>query len=204
MDTPGPLDSIVVSPIGEPGCGKSTFSMWLCHRIKMAGVSCEFAPEVIKYRSYRQQDKDRIVSGTQDIRMLRLQHAVAMPLIGHCEVVVNDGSLALFHYYSMLRLKGKQLDQARSMVDRYMRQQGADTHRFVTVERQHAYETTGRRQSEDEAIALRHDILATMQREFGIVPEVLRCHDDKVRYADDLVAEAITRRRTPARALGCR
>lgn len=193
------MDTIVISPVGEPGAGKSTFSFWLAAALKLRGVSAEFVPEVIKYESYSPEAMARVVSGRFDSRLLRKQHALTQPLIGRVEVIVNDGALPPFYYYSLLRVAPERLPALRAQLDTYMGQQQAE-HRYVIPERKHAYEDAGRRQSEAESAALRGDLLSVLDREFGIVPTVLGDWPVRERYVDDLVAEVIARRAVaPAR-----
>lgn len=192
------FNTIFVSPVGEPGSGKSTFSMWLCHELKMRGIKAEFVPEVIKYESFTAQARARVVSGLYDERLLRRQHAATLPLAGNVEVVCNDGALEPFFYYSMLRVKEPRLSGLRKQMDRYLEQTSGFEHRWVSPVRQHAYDTTGRGQTEEEARQMRAHLLGTLNREFGIEPVLLHTQQDRQRYLDDLVQDVLTRRAEPA------
>lgn len=188
------MRTIVISPVGEPGSGKSTFSMWLCHELKMRGVRAEFVPEVIKYESYNERDMARVVSGKYDERLLRMQHKFTRPLVGRVEVICNDGALEPFFYYSLLRVAPDRLPGLRKMLDGYLEQTASCDHRFVSPVRNHAYDTVGRRQDEQESRSLRQDLLDVLHREFGITPTLLHDQAQRQAYVDDLVDEVMQRR----------
>lgn len=145
------MRTVVISPLGEPGSGKSTFSFWLVQALKMRGVRAEFVPEVIKYESYSPEAMARVVSGKYDFRLLARQHAFTKPLIGRTEVIVNDGCLPAFYYYSTLRMPPEPLARLRARLDHYMTEQQPAEHRYVTPVRQHAYDHHGRRESEADS-----------------------------------------------------
>lgn len=191
------IKTIVISPVGEPGSGKSTFSFWLCHQLKMRGISAEFVPEVIKYESYSDHDKARVVSGLHDERLLRLQHRFTKPLVGKVEVIVNDGALEPFFYYSLLRVSPERLPGLRAMMERYLQDTAECEHRFVSPIRQHAYETVGRRQTESESNEMRTHLLDTLHREFAITPTLLASEQDRQAYLDALCEEVLARRVQP-------
>ena len=186
--------TIAINPVGEPGCGKSTLSMWLCQGLKLRGVSTEFVPEVIKYETFNPQSIARVVSGRFDQRFLRRQHALALPLVGQVEVIVNDGSLESFLYYSQRRMPADRLSAMREQIERYRKQMQPCEQRFVTVSRNHPYETTGRRQDEEEAISMRHDILDVLRQEFGVVPILLSTQEDRENYLTTIVNEVAAKR----------
>lgn len=188
------MKTIVVSPIGEPGAGKSTFSMWLAHYLKVNGINTEFVPEVIKYESYDSEDIKRVVSGKFDFRLLTRQHAMTKPLVGKVEVIVNDGALPPFFYYSLLRVDPMRLPALRERLDQYLMEQQPAEHRYVTVKREHEYESVGRRQNEEESIRLRHDLLETLDKEFEIQPLLLGSWDERRDYADRLIEEVMEHR----------
>jgi hypothetical protein len=192
------MTTIIISPVGEPGSGKSTFSFGLVHALKMQGVRAEFVPEVIKYQSYSPEAMARVVSGRFDSRLLAQQHALTQPLIGRVEVIVNDGALPPFFYYSLQRVSAERMPALRVQLARYMAEQQPAVHRYVTLVRNHAYEANGRRQSEIESQAMRADLLGTLHREFGIVPDVLDTPAAQAAYVARLVAEVQQARLSPA------
>lgn len=168
--------------------------MWLCHELKMRGIRAEFVPEVIKYESYSEEARARVVSGRHDERLLRLQHRFTKPLVGKVEVIVNDGALEPFFYYSLLRVPEARLPGLRAMMDRYLGETAGCEHLFVSPVRQHAYETVGRRQGEEEANAMREHLLSLLNKEFGISPTILTTQEDRQQYLDRLVDEVMARR----------
>lgn len=197
-DTVTTMKTIVISPVGEPGSGKSVFSFWLVHELKMRGIHTEFVPEIIKYESYTQDGMARARSGRFDFRYLGLQHAATRPLIGHTEVVVNDGCLPAFLYYAERRMPPDRAARLRKTIDRYLAEQQPADHRYVTLVRGHDYTAVGRRQDEAEAARLRPAILGSLKDSFGIAPEVVPSDvTRRTEWLDRLVSEVLANRAQP-------
>jgi hypothetical protein len=189
-----PYRTISINPVGEPGCGKSTFSLWLCHALKVRGIKTEFVPEVVKYHTFNSEGIARVVSGKFDQRFLRLQQALILPLVGQVEVIVNDGALETFLHYAYSRVSPERLPLFISQLAKYRAQIASCEHRFVTVERAHPYDKTGRRQKEEEASGMRTKILYDLREDFGVTPLLLIGAAQKEAFVDGLCAEIIKNR----------
>lgn len=184
--------TIMINTIGEPGAGKSTFSFWLVYELKRRGIRAEFVPEVVKYETYSEDRVRRLLSTTIDQRLMVRQHRFVQPLLGHTEVIVNDGPLTSFFYYSQLNMPADRFAQMRRLMDRYMDEQhaGADV-RYVTPVRSHPYDGHGRYHSEAESREVRGQLLQSLEYTFDIHPLVLGDEAMRQRFADDLIAEVL-------------
>lgn len=189
-----PFQTLMISPVGEPGCGKSTFSLWLCSELKQRGISAEFVPEVIKYDIYDPERRARAISGKVDGRILRLQHRLTKPLLGQVEVIVNDGALEPFYFYAAQRMTPVRLAAFREQLEGYRREQGVVEQRFVAPVRDHAYEQVGRQQAEHEADEARRHLLKLLSDEFAIRPAPLYGPQDRTALLEVVTAAVLARR----------
>jgi hypothetical protein len=181
--------TIIINALGEPGSGKSTFSFGLIQALKRQGVRAEFVPEVVKYESYSEARVARLVSARFDQRFLARQFSFIEPLLGHTDVIVNDGPLVTFFYYAQMRMRPEQLERFRHRLDRYMAVQARAEVRYVAPVRSHAYEPNGRFHTESESQAIRQDLFQTLGQTFGIQPVVLHNQAQQIQYARDLAQE---------------
>lgn len=192
------MKTIVINPVGEPGSGKSTFSFWLTHELKMRGIRAEYVPEVIKYEFYSPEGIARVSSGAFDKRTLCRQHAMIQPLLGRVEVVINDGTLPSFYHYWSQRVPEDKLSVLRTLLDGYRQEQSLAEHRYLAVSRNHAYEAHGRFEDEASTLAMRAGLMSTLANEFGIVPVPVGDQADREAYTDRLVKEVLSLRSAPA------
>ena len=184
---------IMISPLGEPGSGKSTFSLGLCHALNKAGIQAEFVPEVIKHDVFTAQGVARVTSGHYDSRYLRLQHAAALGFLEQAEVIVNDGSLEPFFFYGRNRVPAPRFAAYEALLERFRCEQSKADHRFVSLELELPYQATGRHQDQVAAKALRAPLLETLNQRFGI-------HDFRFSpscpcFADAVMADETSRRK---------
>jgi hypothetical protein len=184
----------MISPIGEPGSGKSTFSLGLAHVLKQAGVRAEFVPEVVKHDVFTQEGVNRVTSGRFDSRYLRLQHAATKGFLEQAEVVVNDGALEPFYYYGKGRISEKRWAGYEALLERFRVEQAMADHRFVTLDMQLDYDPEGRHQDHSTALAMRAPLLDELNRRYGIEPVVLRNEEDMRAYALCLAQEVLENR----------
>jgi hypothetical protein len=200
-----PMRTLMINTIGEPCSGKSTFSFWLVQELKRRGVRAEFVPEVVKYETYSEDRVARLLSTTIDQRLMMRQHGFVRPLLGRTEVIVNDGPLTSFFFYSQIHMPPERFARMRTLMERYMTEQRTQADvRYVAPVRTHAYDTSGRYHSEAESLAIRAQLLGSLQNAFGIVPTVLTDEARRQRFADDLVAEVFQNRlalREPSEAI---
>ena len=166
-----PFRTLVVNTIGEPGCGKTTLSFWLCQALKHAGVVVEFVPEVVKYECFTPQGRQRVASGRFDHRYLAQQNRLIRSVMGHVEVLINDGAYEMFPFYARRRMTPDDFARFNARIHTLVQEQktaptfgGAI---FVAPVRQHAYENHGRIENADEALSLRQDMLGYLNTEFG-------------------------------------
>lgn len=188
---------LMISPIGEPGSGKSTFSLGLAHALKQAGVHAEFVPEIIKHDVFTPEGVARVTSGRFDSRYLRLQHAAAKGFLEQAEVIVNDGSLEPFYYYGKGRVSDRHWAGYETLLERFRQEQSKAEHRFVALDLQLDYHSGGRHQDRSTARAMRTPLLACLKERYGIEPTVLRSHDEISAYTRSLVREVLELRQQP-------
>ena len=187
----------MISPIGEPGSGKSTFSLGLAHALKQAGIQAEFVPEIIKHEVFTPEGVARVTSGRFDSRYLRLQHAAAKGFLEQAEVIVNDGSLEPFYYYGKGRVSDRQWAGYENLLDRFRQEQSKAEHRFVALDLQLDYHEAGRHQDRSTALAMRAPLLSSLKERYGIEPTVLHNHEEISAYARGLVRDVLDLRRRP-------
>lgn len=187
----------MVSPVGEPGSGKSTFSLGLCHTLKMSGIRAEFVPEVIKHEVFTPQGVSRVISGKYDARYLRAQHALTRGLVGATEVIVNDGALEPFLYYASQRMSSKALGDFRRLLDRFRKEQSVAQHQFVALDLGLGYDQVGRNESREQALESRGKLFDMLYSEFGIRPEVLTSPQQIQTYTQQLIEQAKAMRTIP-------
>lgn len=188
---------LMISPIGEPGSGKSTFSLGLAHALKQAGVHAEFVPEIIKHAVFTPEGVARVTSGRFDSRYLRLQHAAAKGFLEQAEIVVNDGALEPFYYYGKGRVSASQWTDYERLLERFRQEQSKAEHRFVALDLKLDYHETGRHQDRSTALAMRGPLLACLKERYGIEPTVLGSADDISAYTRSLVREISELRQRP-------
>jgi hypothetical protein len=184
--------------VGGPGRGKSTFSLGLCHALKLAGLPAEFVPEVIKHEVFTPAGVARVVSGRHDFRYLRAQHALTQGMIqGRAPVIINDGPLEPFDVYAASRVPEPQLGVFRQLLERFRQQQSVAERRFVTLDLPLAYEASGRHQDQATARALHDTLLSALSSRFGIQPVVLSSQSQVDAYVRATVEEVRNRLATP-------
>jgi len=197
------VKTLVISPVGEPCSGKSTFSLWLCQALKRAGIRAEFVPEVIKHDVFTPEGVARVTSGRFDARYLRQQHRLTRGFLGSAEVVVNDGALEPFLYYALGRVPPDRLPAFEAQLDTYRQEQAIATHRHVALDLNLPYDQEGRYQDQATACRMRRELFDTLSARFGIEPLVLRNEAQMQAFADQLIDE-VKASRQPIRRPGLR
>ena len=182
-----PYKTWVISPVGGPGIGKTTFSLGLCHALKKAGVRVEYVPEVIKHDVFTPDGVARVVSGRFDQRYLALQHRLTQGFLGTTEVVVNDGALEPFDHYARQRVPSSRWAAFEAQLARYRAAQSIAEHHYVTLDLGLAYDAHGRTQAAQEAFDVHQGVLASLRDRFGIVPDVVRSAADQERWVRQVV-----------------
>lgn len=190
------FETLVINMVGEPGCGKTTLSFWLSQALKRAGVVAEFVPEMVKYECFHEAGRARVVSGLFDNRYLKQQVRILAPLMGNVEVVINDGPFEIFYFYGKRRMKADKAVQFKQKVDSLIDAMPKDSI-FVMPERDHPYEIEGRNETEEEALALRMDILSCLAEDFHREVRIVTRNSERERLLEDIVAMA-KRNRTRA------
>lgn len=133
----------LVNFMGGPGVGKSTTATHVFSLLKMAGVNCEYVSEFAKDLTWSESSKtlgfQPYVFGEQAWRIERL--------IGKVDVIVTDSPLLLSSIYASSDLPQSFHDFVLWTHNRYN-----NINFYIT--RTKKYETTGRNQTEEEAIGI--------------------------------------------------
>jgi hypothetical protein len=191
MPAKPPFRTLVVNTIGEPGCGKTTLSFWLCQALKHAGIVVEFAPEVIKYECFTPQGRARVASGQFDQRYLTQQARLLRAVLGQVEVLVNDGPFEVFSFYARRRMDPISFEVFQSCVLERIHSRnsdpGAGLSMFVAPVRHGAYEHHGRIEDAAQAAAIRSDLFDYLQATFSVSV----CEIPDVASRDKLLANII-------------
>ena len=185
---------LMISAIGAPGSGKTTFSLWLCQALKRRGVAAEFVPEVIKHDVFTPEGVARVRSGRFDARYLRHQHALTKGFLRGPEVIVNDGALEPFMFYAETRMPCDKLRAFADQMARYRKEQSVCPTTFVLVQRDVGYVQAGRYQTPEEALAMSTPIVDCLARHFQVAPEVVRNDVDEQEFLETIVAAVLARR----------
>lgn len=143
-------NTLIVNLYGGPGAGKSTAAAYLFARLKMLGVSAEYVTEYAKDATWegamQKLNCQLYITGKQAYRIQRV--------VGQVEVIVTDSPLALGALYTnedILRLAC--ISEAKKYAG-----QSID----IFLNRANPYQTDGRNQTEQEAIALDEKIKAML------------------------------------------
>ena len=188
------MKTLIVSPVGEHGCGKSTLALWLAYELKMRGIVAELVPEVIKYEIYNPAYRQKALSGQDDTRLLVLQHQLTKPLVDHVEVIINDGALEPFYHYAEMRVEPGQLKEFKILLDHFRQDTQHCDHIFVSPVRETPYEQTGREQTEEQSQQMRAELLNMLDGEFSIDPMILATNDERQQLLDDIVFKVLKNR----------
>lgn len=176
-----PAKTLVINTVGEPGSGKTTLSFWLSQALKRSGISTEFIPEIVKYECYDPQGTARVRSGRYDMRYLRQQARLLLPVLGQVEVVINDGAFELSYFYASRRMTPEALTAFGGRVDHFRAIVSQKSEAwFVMPERDHPYETTGRNESETEAAQIREQMKALLLAHYASPVQEVRGEGDRV------------------------
>lgn len=139
---------IVVNMFGGPSCGKSTMAAQVFSKLKMLGVNCELVQEFAKDLTWEERydalTDQAYITGVQNRRLSLLKNKV--------DVVVTDSPLLLGSIYvSDDKIKNSYTKFLFDLFDTY------ENINFI-LPRKKKYDTNGRTQSKDEAIAIDEEI----------------------------------------------
>ena len=135
-------ETLVVSLVGGPGCGKSSIRAGIFHDLKFKGIDCEEATEYAKVCTWEK----RQFTLTNQIHIFGEQHHRIWMLLGQVEVIITDSPLLLTPIYDTRKsstLRKLALEEFNSMWN-YV----------VFLKRCKPYNPNGRNQDEDGAKAI--------------------------------------------------
>ncbi len=144
------LRTIVVNALGGPGSGKSTLAYGLIALLKARGHRAELVQEFAKELTYR---RDWVTLANQDI-VTREQDRRIRDLIGHVDVVVQDSALPLGIIYAQ-----GEFAEAEWFKRRVWELYEGYNNYTIFVTRRKKFQQYGRKQTEQESLALDQKIL---------------------------------------------
>lgn len=144
-------DTIVVNLFGGPGTAKSIFCALIFARLKLNGVSCEMAREVVKDEIWK--GNTYLLSNQQAIysEQQKLVHALREKV----DVVVTDAPLMNSILYDNIYNENVDIDFHRTVKNEFDRYNNMN---FV-LSRVMPYEKEGRHQNEQEAETVSAEVL---------------------------------------------
>lgn len=163
---------LIVNFYAGPGAGKTTASMELTTALKKAGINVEYVQEYAKELVLENKEEilldQRRVVDEQYSRLNRLRNSV--------DVIVTDSPVLLGIVYGEDRIDDAYRKQIRSYYDSF-------NNFDVQIERETVYQTFGRVQTEEEAIAIDGKIKDMLQQ------QKINCTSYKRGHINDLVKQ---------------
>jgi hypothetical protein len=159
-------NTFIINIYGGPGVGKSTAAAYIFAKLKMAGIHAELVTEYAKDKiweeNYSALKCGYYINGTQAYRIARV--------FGKVEVIVTDSPILLGAVYA--NEKDSYIRTASIAEDRKYE------NRFdVILKRDFVYESEGRKETEDEAIAIDNEIVNILEETHTMYNEI---HNNEV------------------------
>lgn len=139
--------TIVINLIGGPGVGKSTMASLLFAKMKMADISCEYVTEYAKDMVW--ENRYNILN--DQLYILSKQYRKLKRINGEVDVIITDSPIINNIYYN-----SKIKDSRDKISDKIINElifelcEKFDNYYYL-IERNHAYESKGRYQTEEES-----------------------------------------------------
>lgn len=131
------MKSLVVNFFGAPGASKSTFAYGIMHKLKCAGIECEFAAEyakdVVFEESPKKLNNQIYIFGKQLHRMIRLS--------GKVKVIVSDSPLLFSVIYDV--------NNQETFHKLILEEHNKFDNLNILLQRVHEYNPNGRLQTEE-------------------------------------------------------
>lgn len=172
------MNTIVINLTGAPGAGKSTLAALVFSKLKMKNISCElvseFAKDLVWDNSMNKLNDQLYVFSEQFHRVWRLKDKV--------NVVITDSPMILSIYYNCMqdidnRFSSEFDDLVLSCHNKF-------NNLNFFIKRDHAFETNGRRHSEEESNEIEQRLM-TIYNKLEIPYEIVYSSEE---YADKIVS----------------
>lgn len=143
---------IVVNLIGGPGSGKSTIAAGLFYELKKLGYKAELVTEYAKDKVYEKSFKTL----SDQFYVFGHQFHKIWTLIGEADIIITDSPFILSIYYS--KMDSEYFEPF--VVEQYKKFNNIT----CFVNRETKYQTNGRMQTEEEAIAIDLQVKQMLER----------------------------------------
>lgn len=174
------MDTIVVNLFGEPSAGKSTCAMDITAQLKRHGINAEYVSEFAKDKVYENNGEvfkhQEYLFGKQSFKMGRVKDKV--------QVMVVDSPLILCAVYNKNEGLGEAFD--KTVINVF----NSYKNRNYLLTRHHSYENEGRFQNEDEAKAVRKEIIDKLTK-YGIEYKEIASTEQNCKHIVEEIMEEI-------------
>lgn len=171
-------NTIVVNLTGAPGAGKSTLAALVFSKLKMQNVSCElvseFAKDLVWDNSMNKLNDQLYVFSEQFHRVWRLKDKV--------DVIITDSPMLLSIFYNCKQDIDNRFCSAFDDLVLFCHNRFTNLNFFI--KRDHEFESTGRRHSEEESNEMEQQLL-TVYNKLEIPYEIVYSSEE---YADKIVS----------------
>lgn len=139
----------IINMYGGPGAGKSTSAAYLYYLLKAAGENVEMVREYVKNWAW----EGRKISAYDQIYFLGKQVRHESMLFGKVKFIVTDAPVFMSVYYASAFCTPVLAEGVKRTVQAFYQQTLEDGHKqyHVLLQRDHAYASEGRYQTETEA-----------------------------------------------------
>lgn len=145
-------NTFIINIYGGPGIGKSTAAAYIFAKLKMAGIKAELVTEYAKDKVWEECASafkcEYYINGMQAYRIARV--------FGKVEVIVTDSPILLGAIYASekdVHVRTASILEDKKYKDRF----------DVILKRDFAYEPEGRKETEDEAIAIDKKVVEILE-----------------------------------------
>lgn len=162
-------NTFIINIYGGPGVGKSTAAAYIFAKLKMAGIKAELVTEYAKDKIWEESEPalkcEYYINGVQAYRIARV--------FGKVEVIVTDSPILLGAIYAGeekdTHIRTASIAEDTKYKDRF----------DIILKRDFAYDTEGRKETEDEAIAIDKKVVNILEETHTMYNEI---HSNEVAF----------------------
>lgn len=166
--------TIIINIFGGPGSGKSTVAAGIFSRLKERGVSveyvAEYAKDIVWEESFTKLNNQLYIFAKQHNRIFRCLNKV--------DVIVTDSPILLAITYGKTAIPPNSPELDALILHEFNK----NTNMNVILSRMYKYDTKGRTQSEEEAIALDAGIVDLLEE-----LDIEYSHTATITQADEII-----------------
>ena len=167
--------TIVVNIFGSPSAGKSTAALGVTYKLKLNGVSCEYASEVAKDLVWR-NDKESLKN---QIKIYGNQYGKIFHLKDKVDVIITDSPAVMGLLYCDWDIVSPKLKELA--IDEFNRDDVINLNYMLKRPDDRPYDPEGREQTKEEAEQKHKDVKALLS-ELGVRVRHLPAQESTVDY----------------------